>query len=146
MTDRFRLIPEVHLVLQRAGQVLLLRRHNTGYEDGNHSLVAGHADGGETARQAMCREAAEEAGIVLRPADLRLVHLIHRRSTEERLSMFFSAEVWQGEPRNNEPHKCSALAWYPRDALPANMVPYVRHALEQIAQGQLYSEFGWPAA
>ncbi len=146
MAQRFRLIPEAHLVLQRAGKVLLLRRHNTGYEDGNYSLVAGHVDGGETARQAMCREAAEEAGLQLQPADLRLVHIIHRLGTEERLSMFFSADAWTGEPHNNEPHKCSELAWYPLDALPANLVAYVRHALAQVRQGQVYSEFGWPGA
>lgn len=141
--QRFRLIPEVHLVLQRGGEVLLLKRHNTGYEDGNYSLVAGHCDGGETLRQALCREATEEAGITIAPVDLQLLHLIHRRSTEERLSFFFGTSRWQGAPRNCEPHKCSALDWHPQDALPTNMVPYVRHALAMIGAGRVDSEFGW---
>ena len=76
--------------------------------------------------------------------DLRLLHLIHRRSTQERMSLFFGASHWQGEPRNAEPHKCSELAWYPLPALPPNMVAYVRHALQHIARGEAYSEFGWP--
>lgn len=141
--QRFQLIPEVHLVLRQGGRVLLLQRHNTGYEDGNWSLVAGHADGGETLRQATCREAAEEAGLSIDAADLRLLHVVHRRSTQERLSFFFGTDLWQGMPVNREPHKCSALDWFDEQALPPNMVGYVRHALQRMAAGALDSEFGW---
>lgn len=142
---RFMLIPEVHLVLRRGGQVLLLQRFNTGYADGQWSVVAGHVDGGEPAAAAMAREAAEEAGLQIDPAALRLVHLMHRRSDGERLSLFFEPLHWQGEPINREPHKCSALEWHPRDALPAAMVPYVRQALACVEAGQAYSETGWAA-
>jgi ADP-ribose pyrophosphatase YjhB (NUDIX family) len=141
---RFRLIPEVHLILENQGRILLLQRYNTGYEDGKYSVVAGHVDGNEPARDAMCREAKEEADLLIHPNDLELRHVIHRRSEEERASFFFSSTRWSGQPRNAEPHKCSDLSWFPVAELPANMVGYVRHAIVQALAGNVYSEFGWP--
>jgi 8-oxo-dGTP diphosphatase len=140
---RFKLIPEAHLLLVRDGQVLLLKRSNTGYEDGNYSVVAGHIDGAETAREAMCREALEEAGLSIEPEALRMVHVVHRMGTDERVSFFFSPSKWLGEPLNREPHKCSELGWYPIAAMPKNTVAYVRHAIEQVVAGNHYSEYGW---
>lgn len=140
---RFTLIPEAHLLLRRDDKVLLLRRQNTGYEDGNFSVVAGHVDGNETAREAMAREALEEAGLHIAPQALRLCHVMHRRSTAERVSFFFTTDDWQGEPQNREPHKCSELAWYPLQSLPPNVIGYVRSAIMLWQQGEMYSEFGW---
>lgn len=144
--ERFRAIVAVHLLLLRGAEVLLLRRANTGYEDGNYSLIAGHLDGNETASQAMVREAAEEAGISVRSADLHFVHITHRKEAaeaDERIDLFFAATRWQGEPKIGEPEKCGELRWAALDALPTNLVPYVRLALEQVRQNRHFSEF-WP--
>jgi 8-oxo-dGTP pyrophosphatase MutT (NUDIX family) len=65
MKERFKLIPAVYLILRRNDEVLLLRRANTGYQDGKYSLIAGHLDGDELATEGMIREAKEEAGIVI---------------------------------------------------------------------------------
>ena len=140
---RFRLIPEVHLVLERDGEILLLKRANTGYEDGKYSLVAGHMDGAETAREAMAREAREEAGLIIAPEDLQLVHIIHRKSETERLSFFFKPIRYQGEPTNMEPDKCDELAWFSSGSMPDNTIPYILHALNEYRQNRIYSEFGW---
>ena len=142
---RFALIAEVHLVLLRRKEVLMLRRFQTGYEDGAYSLVAGHVDGGESFSAAMAREALEEAGLELSPTALSLAHTMHRRAEHERVSLFFTASDWRGEPMNREPHKCDDLAWFPTEQLPRNTVPYVSAALGHVFAGRNYSEFGWKA-
>ena len=133
----------VHLFLSRAGTVLLLRRANTVYEDGQYSVIAGHLDGGETVIAAAVREAGEEAGIALDPIGVRVVGVMHRRANDERIDFFVVAEAWSGEIVNREPEKCDELAWFPLGALPPNTIPYVRRALENYRAGRWFESFGW---
>src|SRR3989338_6065202 len=141
--EHFLFIPEVSLLLIRDGRIFLLRRQNTGYEDGKYCFVAGHKEKGETARQAMVREAKEEVGIDVCEEDLSLVHFMHR-STEghERAAFFFTTSSYGGEPHNAEPEKCSECGWFSLGRLPA-MIPYMRSALDRYSHGEVYSEFGW---
>lgn len=141
--QRFKLISAVHLFLLRDEQVLLLRRFNTGYEDGNYSVIAGHLDGGEEVIAAMIREAREEAGIEIAPQDMRVVGVMHRNASDERVDFFLAAERWRGEVRICEPERCDELAWYPLNDLPANVIAYVRQALENYRAGRWFASFGW---
>jgi 8-oxo-dGTP diphosphatase len=142
--QKFTMKAAVHLFLIKNGKILLLRRANTGYEDGNYSVPAGHIDGGESASSAMIREAREEAGITLISEHLDVIHVMHRiKDNEERIDFFFSASQWQGEIVNAEPDRCDDLSWFHLNELPENIIPYVRSALEKSGRGLAYSEFGW---
>jgi 8-oxo-dGTP pyrophosphatase MutT (NUDIX family) len=136
----------VHVLLVRDGRILLLRRANTGYEDGNYSVVAGHVEAGEQIVETAVREAREEAGIEIAPEDLRIVGIMHRRADDERIDFFAVAARWSGEPRSAEPDKCDELRWFAIDALPANVIAYVRCAIEHEAAGTdapWFESYGW---
>ncbi|HWV23132.1 MAG TPA: NUDIX domain-containing protein [Thermomicrobiales bacterium] len=141
-TERLRMPVAVHLLLTRGDEVLLLRRFNTGYEDGNFSVPAGHLDGRETVIEAMIREAREEVGITLDAPDVRVVQVMHRFAEEERIDYFLVADRWSGEIAINEPDKCDALEWFPVNSLPENTVPYVAAGIRYWREGASFSTFG----
>ncbi|HTP00445.1 MAG TPA: NUDIX domain-containing protein [Anaerolineales bacterium] len=145
MSPRARFPVTVHLFFFRGGQILLLRRYQTGYRDGEYSVPAGHLDGNETVRAAAQREAAEEVGVQIGPNDLRFSSVMHRNEGDERVDFFVEVLAWQGEPFNNEPHKCDELRWVDLASLPANTIPYVRRAIENHGASVHFDEFGWPA-
>lgn len=130
-------------MLIRDGKILLLRRANTGFEDGNYGLPAGHMDGGETAREAGVREVEEEIGIRIKPENMEVVHVMHRKKEDERIDFFMTASEYEGEIQNCEPTKCDDLDWFPLDSLPENTIDYIRFAIEKVQVGQFYSEYGW---
>jgi 8-oxo-dGTP diphosphatase len=132
----------VHVLMERDGAVLLMRRAGTGFFDGLYSLPGGHVEPGESLFQAARREAAEELGVDLDAADLSCVGVVHRRSDTNRVDFFVRAGRWSGEPQINEPEKCDALGWFPRDRLPIALVPYIAVALAQTNEPWVL-ELGW---
>ena len=133
----------VHLLLVRDGKILMLRRYNTGYQDGNYSVVAGHIDGGEELKTAMIREASEEAGITISPSDLSVVGVLHLIEDDEYVSFFLHASKYTGKVVNMEPDKCDDLTWSDIDDLPHNTIPYVRRAVQNYRNGVWFDSLGW---
>ena len=142
--ERFKIFIAAYLVLIKDEQVLLLKRANTGYQDGNFSLVSGHFDGNETAKQCIAREAKEEAGIELDSNNLKVIHIMHRfRPEREYIDVYVQTDSWDGEVKNMEPDKCDELQWFPLTELPDNIVPEIKLALENIKKDIFYGEVGW---
>lgn len=133
----------VHLFFIRANTILLARRFNTGYRDGEYSVPAGHLDGGETVRAAAAREAEEEVGVRIEADDIRFSSVMHRIEGDERVDFFVQIQRWEGEPFNAEPEKCDELRWVDMDDLPGNIIPYVRRAIANHRSGVTFDEFGW---
>jgi 8-oxo-dGTP pyrophosphatase MutT (NUDIX family) len=146
VTDRYRSIVDVYVLLRRRdGKVLLLERAGTGYADGQLCPPSGHLEAGESVVQGAIREAREETGVCIDPADLAFSHVVHHRNPEgqARIGFFFTATRWEGEPVNREPQKCAGLQWADPVRPPANTVPYTAAALTSITREAPFCLDGW---
>lgn len=155
---RFRVVPAAYVLpIRRVGgtdEVLLQLRCGTGYRDGHWAAAAaGHIEAEESVHAAACREAEEELGIGIVPADLVPLTVMHRthgngRAIDERVDFFFSCRTWTGEPRRVEQTKSADLRWYSLDDLPEAVVPHELFVLEGLRRGDLPAivSFGFDAA
>ncbi|KNB50848.1 hypothetical protein AC230_20725 [Streptomyces caatingaensis] len=138
------MIAAVWLLLVRDGNVLLSRRRGTGYRDGWLSLVGGHLEDDESVYGGAAREAREEVGVTVRRREVEVVSVVHRLEGGSRVDFFAVCGRWTGEVSNAEPHKCAGLLWSPLDALPADVVPYMRAAIVNYRAGCWFTSRGWP--
>lgn len=140
-------VPSVYTLIRRDGKFAFVLRTNTGYLDGTYSLPAGHVEDDERMRIAAAREALEEIDVHVGPDDLRHVHTMQRNSGDHiRIDVFFEADQWTGEPKNNEPDMHGELAWFAEDDLPFDRImDHQAEALRHIVRGERFSEIGWDA-
>ncbi|MFJ4695520.1 phosphotransferase [Streptomyces sp. NPDC088766] len=133
---------DVRLIAVRDGasgpEVLLSRRAGDVYAAGCWHLVSGHLDGPwEDMVTALVREAEEESGVVIDPADVRAAVTVHHRAPggDARVGMFFEVRRWEGTPEVREHQVCDAMGWFSFDALPEPMVAYCRAGLDAYRAG-----------
>lgn len=144
--DKERKYPTVvissYVFFVRDSEILLSRRYQTGYRDGEYSLPAGHIENMEFASTTAIREIFEEVGVSIKPDDLIPAHIMHRHcDNHARIDFFFSTRTWNGDLVNVEPNKCDEIKWFPIEKLPPNTIPYICTAIEKWHGGNFYSEF-----
>lgn len=146
MTERFKIIPIVSVVLKKEDSIFLLRTLSDSIFPNVYTLIGGHAEGDETLRQAVVREAFEEVGVTIDPQDLEFIHVSHRkRPTDgQEIAWFvFITECWKGDPYNKEPHKHAELGLFSLSKLPEAVRPSFLVPLFKNLYNYTYSESGW---
>jgi len=132
----------VRLILQQQHYILMLKKDKR--EGGGFGLIGGQVEEGESVLQAIIREAEEEAGILLLPDQLRMVHVMHRNKKKQSIiTFYFHAERWGGIISNKQPQLHEFLAWYPIQQLPSETLPTTKHAIESALSGDVFSTYNW---
>jgi mutator protein MutT len=146
MTEKHKARLASFVILERDGKILLARRFNTGYADGQYQMPSGHIEANEYPAEAAVREAKEEVGVDIKIEDLEFVHSSYRINQADAagdyVDFFFKVTQWSGEPFNAEPEKCDELFWVPIDNLPDNTVPVIREVIGFIIEGVPFSQVG----
>lgn len=137
--ERLKLKVAVYVFLIKDGKILLGRRMNCGWQDGNYGLPSGHLEPDESLVDGAIRELQEETGVIAKPEDIEFSHAMHRKMRY--IDVFFKAKKWDGEPKIMEPNKCDDMQWFTLTNLPQNIVPSVKSAVEHLQKGTPFSEF-----
>lgn len=137
---RFRTILTARLLLEYREHTLYLSQAKSNGE--SFTLPGGKIEGEEYAKEALIREAFEEAGIILTKKSLHLVHVVYKKlhSTTE-IIFFFRAAAWKGELKVNEPDKFKDTVWLPNDEPPSRLPAVIKSAMNKIAKGKIFSQF-----
>lgn len=132
-----------YLIFRKNGKVAFLLRSGTGWMNGYYGLPSGKVENGENFIDCAIREANEETKVDLTRGNLQHILTVHRRAETDWVDAYFEIIGSDAVPVNNEPEIHSELEWFGVEELPDNVIPAVKFALQQIASGKHYAEFGW---
>ena len=154
--DKFLTLSAAHLFLVRIKggrtEVLLQKRAGDIWASGWwDATAAGHVEENEPMTTALIREAKEEAGVSFKKEDIFFCNFQHCKkvfatdtdSKQPYYNGYFFVKKFEGEPRVEEPKKCSCLTWFDIKELPERLIPSRRQAIEDYLNGITYTELGW---
>jgi 8-oxo-dGTP diphosphatase len=129
------------MIFEKADKVCFLMRSHTGWMDGYYTLPAGKVDEGESFTDCAVREAKEEVGVDVLACDLEFVQVVHRKSDDVWVDVYFVVKKWSGELINVETHKHSELVWLSLDN--PKIGPWQTDALRDYKSGSKYQQIGF---
>ena len=133
----------VQLILEKEDKILLMKRKNTGYEDGKYGLPGGHVEKNEEIKIAMIRETKEEIGIDIKKDDLKLYKVVNIKINDETQYIYFIFNTckWSGNIENCESDKCEEVKWINKDNIPENTIQFIKDLLKN--NEDIYLPYGW---
>lgn len=149
MEKRFLSPTAVFLIIMKneknKAKILLQKRQNTGYMDNMWDLCAsGHIESGESAKNAIIREANEEIGIKILKDNLEFAGFYYNNIQGKTYCyIYFVADKYENTPRINEKDKCSALEWFDIENLPSNMIADRKTSVLNYLNNEYFGEIGW---
>lgn len=143
MKERNKFPISVQLLLEKENKILLMKRKNTGYEDGKYSLPGGHLQANEEIRKALIREAKEEIGIQIELQDIELYKVLNRKVNEgqEYVDFVFKTKHWTGNITNEEQDKCEEIKWVDKNQIPDNTLDFIPKILKK--ENETYLPYNW---
>jgi 8-oxo-dGTP diphosphatase len=125
----------VGVIIERNGQVLLLKRTNV-HGAGTWSTPGGHLEYGESPEECAIREVKEETGVNI--GDVRfkgITNDLFEVSEKHYITIWMEARYLTGEPVVNADCEASDTGWFSWDALPKPLfLP-----LQNFMEGRLYA-------
>ncbi len=137
----------VILLLLQDDKLLLQLRSTKDELNLLHAPIAGKVDQFESPSQAVIREAYEEAGILIDPANMSLACTVHwsKRSYKDHfidvIEFYYVATSYEGTPQVMEPDKALSVGFYNIDQLPDTIVASIPKVLEAIKLGKTMLEW-----
>jgi len=145
-SKKFEIRCAVHLFLIVDNKILVEKRCNRDYCDGQYNVIASHILGGEDAITAIIRTAKTEVNIEIRPEDLEIVQVMHQNSEGvEYINYFFRSNKYYGEINNNELEFCEKLEWVDFKYPIENMMEYINIAIKNYIENyhNKFTFYGW---
>ncbi len=135
----------INLIIKQDDKTLLFFRNDGffSYGGGWWVLPAGHIEQGETATDAVIREAKEELDIDVLPEDIEFAHVVSNLASKtESFDFFFIINKYSGELRNCEGDKCAEMRFVSPDELKElkNIVTVTGLVFNAMRDGKKYSE------
>ncbi|MFE0356564.1 NUDIX domain-containing protein [Streptomyces nigra] len=150
MSDQHMSFVNVMVLLQRDdGRILAVRHADTSKTSPDQiTVIGGKLERDEFLDEGALRELVEETGVRVAAPDLEICQTVHYRGPDGVwvIGVVFTAQRWQGEPRNAEPDKHQALLWIDPGNPPADCHPYTREVLANFMAGRLYGNITVPAS